>query len=64
MLASVEGIGDLCLTTNASMLSEQIEGLATAGLKRINVSIDTLDPDKFKKITVTKEGDDFKLDEN
>jgi GTP 3',8-cyclase len=55
MLSGVEGVRDLCLTTNGSLLSEQVEALAAAGLKRINVSIDTLDPDKFKQIT--KRGD-------
>ncbi len=55
MLSSTEGVRDLCLTTNASLLSEQIGELAAAGLKRINVSIDTLDPEKFKRIT--KRGD-------
>ncbi|PYT05348.1 MAG: GTP 3',8-cyclase MoaA [Acidobacteria bacterium] len=55
MLSNIEGLRDLCLTTNASKLSEQIRELAAAGLKRINVSIDTLDPEKFKQIT--KRGD-------
>lgn len=55
MLSGIEGVRDLCLTTNASLLSEQIEDLAAAGLKRINVSIDSLDSDKFKQIT--KRGD-------
>jgi GTP 3',8-cyclase len=55
MLSSIEGVRDICLTTNASLLSEQIGELAVAGLKRINVSIDTLDPEKFKQIT--KRGD-------
>jgi cyclic pyranopterin phosphate synthase len=55
MLSDIEGVLDLCLTTNASLLSEQIEGLAAAGLKRLNVSIDTLDPERFKQIT--KRGD-------
>ncbi|HXF41681.1 MAG TPA: GTP 3',8-cyclase MoaA [Blastocatellia bacterium] len=55
MLSSLEGVDDLCLTTNASLLTEQIDDLAAAGLKRINVSIDTLDPEKFKQIT--KRGD-------
>jgi cyclic pyranopterin phosphate synthase len=59
MLSSVEGVRDLSLTTNASLLSDQIEGLAAAGLKRINVSIDTLDPGKFKQIT--KRGDLHKV---
>ena len=55
MLSGLEGLQDICLTTNASLLSEQIGDLAAAGLKRINVSIDTLDPEKFKQIT--KRGD-------
>jgi cyclic pyranopterin phosphate synthase len=55
MLSSLGGVCDLCLTTNGSLLSEQVESLAAAGLKRINVSIDTLDPNKFKQIT--KRGD-------
>lgn len=55
MLSPLTGIGDICLTTNASLLSEQIADLAAAGLNRINVSIDTLDPEKFRQIT--KRGD-------
>ena len=55
MLSGLEGVRDLCLTTNGSLLSEQAKALADAGLKRINVSIDTLDPEKFKRIT--KRGD-------
>jgi cyclic pyranopterin phosphate synthase len=51
MLSGIEGVGDLCLTTNASLLSEQIGDLAAAGLRRINVSIDTLVAEKFKQIT-------------
>jgi cyclic pyranopterin phosphate synthase len=55
LLSNIEGLRDLCLTTNASLLSAQIGELAAAGLKRINVSVDTLDPEKFKQIT--KRGD-------
>jgi cyclic pyranopterin phosphate synthase len=51
----LDGLRDLCLTTNGSLLSQQIDALAAAGLKRINVSIDTLVPDKFRQIT--KRGD-------
>ena len=50
-LSSISGLEDLCLTTNGSLLAEQVEDLARAGLKRINVSLDTLDPDKFKRMT-------------
>jgi cyclic pyranopterin phosphate synthase len=46
-----EGLEELTLTTNGSQLSRHAEGLAAAGVKRINVSIDTLDPAKFTEIT-------------
>jgi GTP 3',8-cyclase len=42
---------ELTLTTNGSQLSKYAQELADAGVKRINVSIDTLDPIKFKEIT-------------
>ncbi len=54
-LSSIEGLKDICLTTNGSLLAEQISGLKSAGLRRVNVSIDTLDPEKFKRMT--KRGD-------
>ena len=46
-----DGLEELTLTTNGSQLARYAEGLAKAGVKRINVSIDTLDPDKFRRIT-------------
>ena len=49
-LAGLEGLRDLCLTTNGALLAEQAADLKAAGLKRINVSLDTLDAEKFKKI--------------
>ena len=54
-LAPLDGLMDLCLTTNGALLAGQIGALAKAGLKRVNVSIDTLDADKFKRMT--KRGD-------
>ena len=54
-LAPLEGLKDLCLTTNGALLADQVDALAKAGLKRVNVSIDTLDADKFKRMT--KRGD-------
>lgn len=54
-LAAVEGIDDLCLTTNGALLSERIQGLKNAGLRRINISLDSLNPAKFKRMT--KRGD-------
>jgi cyclic pyranopterin phosphate synthase len=50
-LARVGGIRDLCLTTNGSLLLEQAQVLAAAGLRRVNVSLDTLDPAKFQRMT-------------
>jgi GTP 3',8-cyclase len=50
-LAKLKGLQDLCLTTNASLLSEKALALAQAGLKRINVSLDTIDPKKFQRMT-------------
>jgi cyclic pyranopterin phosphate synthase len=51
MIASVAGISDLALTTNGIFLKEHAVSLKMAGLHRINVSLDTLDPEKFKRIT-------------
>jgi GTP 3',8-cyclase len=51
MIASVPGIQDLSLTTNGILLASQAKVLAEAGLNRVNISLDTLQPEKFKKIT-------------
>ena len=51
MMVETPGVEDISLTTNGLLLEDQIEGLAQAGLKRINVSLDTLDPVKFSRIT-------------
>jgi cyclic pyranopterin phosphate synthase len=45
------GLEELTLTTNASQLNRFAEPLARAGVKRVNVSLDTLDPRKFREIT-------------
>lgn len=50
-LAAIEGIDDIGLTTNGILLAEQARELYDAGLRRINVSLDALDPVKFEKIT-------------
>jgi cyclic pyranopterin phosphate synthase len=50
-LANLEGLRDLSLTTNASLLEDMAPGLSRAGLKRINVSLDTIDPEKFRHMT-------------
>jgi GTP 3',8-cyclase len=50
-LAALPGLRDLCLTTNGALLTEKAEALKTAGLKRLNVSLDSLDAERFKKLT-------------
>ena len=50
-IAHVEGIRDIAMTTNAILLAQLAEPLARAGLNRVNISLDTLDPGKFKFIT-------------
>ncbi len=47
---TVRHMSDVSLTTNGSMLSKRAEGLRNAGLKRVNVSIDSLDPATFREI--------------
>ncbi|MFQ5902253.1 MAG: GTP 3',8-cyclase MoaA [Candidatus Binatia bacterium] len=54
-ISRTDGLKDLCLTTNGSLLAEKVPALKSAGLRRINVSIDTLNPDKFRRMT--KRGD-------
>ncbi|HBM16637.1 MAG TPA: radical SAM protein [Lentisphaeria bacterium] len=51
LLASIKGIKDFSMTTNGIMLFEFAEKLKEAGLHRINVSLDTIDPDKYREIT-------------
>jgi cyclic pyranopterin phosphate synthase len=46
-----DGLEELTLTTNASQLARHADGLARAGVRRINVSLDTLEPEKFTRIT-------------
>lgn len=50
MLAPIDGIEEIALSTNGLLLTEQAELLARAGLTRVNVSLDTLRPDRFEQI--------------
>jgi cyclic pyranopterin phosphate synthase len=50
-LRSIEDVEDLSLTTNGALLADQAVALKAAGLNRINVSMDTLKPDRFREIT-------------
>ncbi len=51
MLSGIEAVSDLSLTTNGYLLSSQVGDLVRAGLKRINVSLDSLAPDRFFQLT-------------
>ena len=50
-IAAVPGIQEIAMTTNALRLEKIAEPLARAGMKRVNISIDTLDAERFSKIT-------------
>jgi cyclic pyranopterin phosphate synthase len=51
LLSAVEGIDDLSLTTNGFLLARQVGDLVRAGLRRVNVSLDALAPDRFFELT-------------
>jgi GTP 3',8-cyclase len=50
-LAAIEDVHDLSLTTNGYLLTRQVDDLVRAGLRRINVSLDSLAPDRFFQLT-------------
>lgn len=50
-IATTPGVRTVAMTTNGLLLNKLARPLAEAGLQRVNVSIDTLDPDKFKRLT-------------
>ncbi len=51
MLAGVAGIRDLAMTTNGILLAALAAPLRDAGLHRVNVSLDALDPERYRRIT-------------
>jgi cyclic pyranopterin phosphate synthase len=51
LLALIEGIRDIALTTNGILLAEQAQALKDAGLKRLNISLDSLNRETFFKIS-------------
>ena len=51
MLAAKPGLADLALTTNGVLLAGQVDALKAAGLQRVTVSLDTLHPDRFVRLT-------------
>ncbi len=50
-IAAIPGIDDLSLTTNGILLGKMAEGLYDAGLRRINISLDSLNPVRFGELT-------------
>ena len=50
-IAQTPGVKTVAMTTNGLMLNKLAQPLAEAGLERVNISIDTLNPEKFKKMT-------------
>ncbi|MBQ8621516.1 MAG: GTP 3',8-cyclase MoaA [Oscillospiraceae bacterium] len=57
--AAVKGIKEVCLTTNGILLPRMAKDLKEAGVKRLNLSLDTLNPDKYAYITRIGTLDDF-----
>jgi len=51
------GVVDLSITTNGHLLAERCDRLIAAGLQRINISLDSLDPVRFERITRTRSYD-------
>lgn len=52
-IGQLDGLNELVVTTNGSQLTKQASALKKAGVKRINISIDSLKPERFHKITRT-----------
>ena len=50
-ISAVGGINEIALTTNGVLLAEMAEDLKRAGVTRVNISIDTMDPEKYARIT-------------
>jgi GTP 3',8-cyclase len=53
-LNQIDGLEDIGLTTNAVLLAQQAQSLKDAGLHRLNISLDTLDEDRFEQLTRRK----------
>ena len=52
-IAALPGLRELCLTTNGSQLGRLAQPLFDAGVKRLNISLDSLDPQRFKELNLT-----------
>lgn len=51
MISQIEGIKDIAMTTNGIFLEQYAKELFSAGLKRVNISLDTIDPVKYKELS-------------
>src|SRR3990172_5910297 len=51
MLAAIDGVADLAMTTNGLLLDQHAAALAAAGLRRVNVSLDAIDPQRYAAVT-------------
>ena len=51
MIAPIEGIREIAMTTNGQLLDKIARPLASAGLQRVNISLDSLDPGRYREIT-------------
>ncbi len=56
MLDALDGVGDLAMTTNAFLLPQNIDALKAAGLKRLTISLDTLDDEVFRLMNGGRSG--------
>ena len=50
MISEIDGIKDIGMTTNGILLDKYADDLAKAGLHRVNISLDTMDPERYRKI--------------
>jgi cyclic pyranopterin phosphate synthase len=53
MISGIKGIEDLSMTTNGTLLKQYANELRNAGLHRVNISLDTVDPEKFRLVART-----------
>ena len=51
MIAAIDGLEHLAMTTNGTLLADKAPALKEAGLDSINVSLDTLDPERYRALT-------------
>ncbi len=61
MLAGIDGVEDLALTTNGALLHDRADVLRRAGLHRVTVSLDSLDPGVFRQMSGQQDGPDAVL---